>query len=119
MIKLCTKCGINKEEAEFHKNSKNRSGLGCYCKVCSSKLRKLNYEKHKTKENERSKNWRKKNPDGMKKNSIAWAISNPERKKELGRRWSNATPERKKAACKKSSLWIKENRDRRRLTSKI
>lgn len=35
-MKTCTKCGISKDESEFHKDSKNPDGLRSRCKICIS-----------------------------------------------------------------------------------
>ncbi|WP_395000252.1 endonuclease VII domain-containing protein [Acinetobacter sp.] len=34
-MKLCKKCNLPKDEAEFHKNKANKTGLSSYCKPCA------------------------------------------------------------------------------------
>jgi len=58
-MKTCTKCGIEKEESEYRKNSRNRSsGLLSECRICSNlrnrvysrarrkRIRELDVEQH-------------------------------------------------------------------------
>lgn len=42
-VKLCTRCGIPKEVAEFGKNRAKASGLALYCKACMRILSSANY----------------------------------------------------------------------------
>lgn len=57
MSKICTKCGIEKDEVEFNKCNRNKNGFRAECKVCQ----KINYYENKqhynrkTKENRLSK----------------------------------------------------------------
>jgi hypothetical protein len=39
-MKRCSRCGSVKPELEFSKASREKDGLQCWCKVCSSKQRK-------------------------------------------------------------------------------
>lgn len=41
MVKICSKCGITKDESEFHKNKATKDGLLGYCKECK---RIIDYE---------------------------------------------------------------------------
>lgn len=34
MVKVCSKCGIEKEVSEFYKDKKGKDGLRAYCKNC-------------------------------------------------------------------------------------
>lgn len=36
-MKVCTKCGLLKDESEFCKNKQTKDGLACHCKECNSK----------------------------------------------------------------------------------
>ena len=38
-MKKCTKCGIEKDEAEFSKHDKNKDGLQFWCKLCFNSYR--------------------------------------------------------------------------------
>jgi len=41
-MKRCSKCGIEKDESEFYKNSKMKDGLQSKCKECSHKYYQIN-----------------------------------------------------------------------------
>jgi hypothetical protein len=49
-MKKCYKCGIEKNETEFRKDSSKKSGLQSKCKVCDNQRTKENY-KRKRREN--------------------------------------------------------------------
>lgn len=54
-MKTCTKCKLELDETEFHKNSRSKDGLRSYCKECN----KGYYQKYKSDDPERVKNkWR-------------------------------------------------------------
>lgn len=68
MVKTCSKCGCVKEISEFHKCSRNKSGLSGRCKGCSSnyyssnkdhykKVHKEYYNNNRIKVNEYKKLW--------------------------------------------------------------
>ena len=38
MSKICTKCGIQKDESEFYKNKRIPDGLDYYCKACRKQV---------------------------------------------------------------------------------
>lgn len=58
-LKFCPKCKVNKPITEFHKNSarSNRDGYSSWCKLCSNKSRKKNYENNKSSKYERQNSW--------------------------------------------------------------
>ncbi len=37
-LKVCRKCGCEKQIAMFYKNHANRDGVGSYCKSCSNNI---------------------------------------------------------------------------------
>ena len=44
MLKTCADCGETKEISLFHKNSQQKDGYSCYCKLCS---KNKNFNKYK------------------------------------------------------------------------
>lgn len=44
-MKTCTKCGIEKDETEYHKNKGHKDGLMAECKICKKKYRDINKDK--------------------------------------------------------------------------
>lgn len=53
--KVCTKCGIDKLLAEFHKHPKGRGGRNTCCKQCFAARAKKRYDEHGGKEKARVK----------------------------------------------------------------
>jgi len=45
-MKKCNKCQIDKEESEFHKNSRTYDGLRTLCKECTRKSCRKSYQKN-------------------------------------------------------------------------
>lgn len=46
-MKRCSKCKVGKETSEFTVDKSNRDGLGTWCRMCTSKVNKANYEMNK------------------------------------------------------------------------
>ena len=47
MVKVCTKCKIEKELSEFYKDKSTKDGLTCKCKSCGKQYREANRENDK------------------------------------------------------------------------
>ena len=60
-MKKCSKCEINKELLEFHKNCARKDGVSVYCIECAKKVSKIyrNIEKETLRRNV----WKEKNPN--------------------------------------------------------
>lgn len=58
-MKVCKKCGEEKEITEFDNNKTNKDKLSCYCKACNKILKKEYYEKNKSKIIEKNNKHRK------------------------------------------------------------
>lgn len=63
---VCTKCGVNKDEAMFSKNKARASGRSNYCKPCMAEYLKGYYERNKQKHVARAAEWKKANPEKLK-----------------------------------------------------
>ena len=63
MSKVCTKCKVEKELTEFHKDSKTKDGLFIWCKACNAMRAKKHYIKNKEKIDKYNLEWKKKNPE--------------------------------------------------------
>ena len=94
-MKVCSKCGIEKDEGEFYKNKRNKSGLNSQCKSCCrefrnkenlKKYKKEWYEKNKESRREiskkRNKEWRENNKEYVKKWRKEYEEKNKERRRE-------------------------------------
>jgi len=45
-MKRCTKCGIEKDENEFHRDITHTDGLRPYCKQCEAEYNRSRHGKH-------------------------------------------------------------------------
>lgn len=63
MSKLCTKCGIEKDESQFNKNSAAKDGLFSWCRECANKQSKKWYYENWIHSKEISKIYQEKNRD--------------------------------------------------------
>jgi hypothetical protein len=56
-MKRCSICGVEKEDNDFNKMSKNIDGLHYYCRECQHEKQKENYINNKTSTRERQKKY--------------------------------------------------------------
>lgn len=118
-MKICTKCGIAKPLAEFHKDRRIHSGLRADCKVCvtarATAWNRANADKHIAV----ALRWNKANPERVKEIERARQLKNPrrgtdfyrahqERSKAASRKYRLAHPDKVKA---KDAAWHRLNRD--------
>ena len=120
--KKCTKCSIEKELTEFHKCSRNKSGVQPKCKICASEMARKRYEDKKDhiltvckeyyKNNKeahytRCRDWVARNRVEFNKSRREWVKNNPEKIKVYIKRHqaaSNAQTAKYKAAKIKACL---------------
>lgn len=67
-MKQCLKCKQIKEDPDFHKNRRNKSGLVPNCKVCVKKYRSEDAQKHRA----RSLKWHHENKEKSVKSMLAY-----------------------------------------------
>jgi hypothetical protein len=67
-MRICTLCKIDQPESNFHRETKNVSGLSNRCKDCKRIL---------------LQQWQRNNRQRVNKNSAKWRAKNPERAKEV------------------------------------
>lgn len=65
-MKLCKKCGQEKDESNFRKNRSTKDGLEPWCNVCRRAYEVEYRRKNKELVAERTKNWRNKTKDARK-----------------------------------------------------
>jgi hypothetical protein len=64
-MKYCSKCKIEKDEREFHKNKSQRDGLDNWCKVCSAEKKAKYYQSNIEEIKKKCLEYRAKNKDKM------------------------------------------------------
>lgn len=76
-MKICKKCGNQKELCDFGNNKNNKDGKLIYCKECEKNRSSKYREKHPEKIRESSKNWRKNNPEKYAETISKYLSENP------------------------------------------
>lgn len=66
-MKKCSQCKQEKNTSEFSKDKYQKDGLRCHCKVCHSLDHKKYYNTHRNENINKSYEWRKNNPDKVRK----------------------------------------------------
>lgn len=96
-MKQCGKCGIVKQDSDFHARRNRRDGNGLYhwCKECWGKYNREYYHAHKYEETkERHRRWFSENPGKAKEYRSKQYLENKERELELAKEWRKANPEK-------------------------
>lgn len=127
-MKVCTECGVEKSQDEFHLKAGGRQGHRAVCKVCTrsqnAEYRKGNYDKvravdrawqeanrDKARANSRERYLRKR--DVLIAQTIAWHRANPEVVREKSRRYYQKNRER---LLQSGREWAAANRGKRNAT---
>lgn len=76
VTKVCRDCGEDLPITEFCKNKPAKDGLNCYCRKCSKLRYAAHYKKNADAMCARSAEYRKKNPDVVKKKLKEWQERN-------------------------------------------
>mgnify|MGYP001561560858 CR=1 FL=1 len=81
-MKICTKCGIEKNESEFNKNKENRGGLRFECRDCQKKYSIKYYEEHKEENKEYGARYYEEHKEEKKEYGARYYEGHKEEKKE-------------------------------------
>ena len=95
--KKCSKCGVEKELCEFHKQSSNKTGYRASCKNCrktEKEKNKLYKEKNKEKIRINNNIWLKNNLDYMKKYQKEYNLKNREKLNLKLKKWKEKNREK-------------------------
>lgn len=99
-MKKCTKCGIEKQTTEFHKDKIKKDGLRSYCKICASETAKKYREANPEKSREHTRKWQKANPEKHRKRERKWRESNPKKFRAITKKTREKYPEKNNARNK-------------------
>jgi len=103
-MKVCTKCGEEKDESEFHKRKGSSDGLRGQCKKCKNECRK-DWEKNNPERVKASKKkYKEDNPEKVEEANKNWRNNNREVYNEIQRRWRKNNPESYKKSRKKHEI---------------
>ena len=56
-MRICRKCGVEKDESEFYKSSHIKDGLATMCKACSREVNRIDRQKYEAKRRETKKQY--------------------------------------------------------------
>lgn len=102
--KVCTKCGVEKELSEFHKQAPSKDGRRSRCAVCSREWNNKWGRENAGRVKETCAAWRKANPEKAKASYTAWRKANPEEAREPYDAWRKANPEKANEASRKGYI---------------
>jgi len=91
VMKICTKCKVDKELSEFGVNKQYKDGLNSACKDCANARLRAYYAANKEACNAKSKRWQQAHPERI------WAKAHPEKAKASLARYRAENRDRIKA----------------------
>jgi hypothetical protein len=114
-MKICKKCGIEKDESEFYKR---KIGYEKTCKKCRNQKSKENYIKNKEEKKEYQKKWNKENKEKIKIINKENHSKNRDRDNEMMRKWYNENEAKRKEYREKNKDEINETSKKWRIKNK-
>jgi len=121
-MKICTKCGVEKDFSEFDKNNRSKDGLISRCKVCRAEYRRVNPRKEyfsEYRKNNKEKNaayfreYHIKNKDVRNENARRWRENNPTKHAEYNREYYQQNKDAVQArSIENNREWRKANPER-------
>ena|SRR5579884_3381296 len=69
-MKTCSKCLISKQQQDFYKDKKSAGGLRSTCKACVAEEKRIYFQKHRERELQKLKDWKKNNPKKVKAGNL-------------------------------------------------
>jgi hypothetical protein len=112
VVKVCSKCKVEKPLDDFYTDKTHKDGYSSRCKKCRCewvKQKRQSDPDYVQRINKRSKKWRESNPERHLNNTREWYQKNPEYKKNYNRQYYQENQERCKAQARK---WAKDNPDK-------
>lgn len=96
--KLCSKCGIEKAMAEYHKDRTKKDGLASSCVSCYKEYYRISYERNKEKRLSKQKKYYEENKEEInKKNKHRYHINfdrEKNRRRESRKKWAAKNQEK-------------------------
>lgn len=91
-MKICSKCGINKNETEYYRDCKTKDGYSYHCKNCRKPISDRYYSTHKQDRVEYAKKYREENMPKI----LEYRKSTKNIKSQKNKEWYQTVKEEKK-----------------------
>jgi hypothetical protein len=107
-VKTCSKCGVEKDGALFHKNKQAKDGLHPYCAACKTAMDRARFHQLEdlTAHRARVARWREENPERAKELERAAHQKHKDKRNEYSKLYREQNLEKTRALCRK---WAKDN----------
>lgn len=117
MRKVCTRCGIEKDYADFAKRSHNKSGIRAECRECTNERARIYHAEHLDKQHISAQKWKASHAEYVKAYMDKWHAAHrkpkairttkpkptQEVKREQLRRWRAANPEHNRELIRRAN----------------
>ena len=87
-MKICTKCGKEKPETEFYKDSSRKDGLFLWCKTCKKEYDVEYDNAHKERASKLHSEWNKANREHVNECHEEWLKAHPGYMQRMGRKYT-------------------------------
>ena len=115
LTKVCGKCKIEKTFDSFNCNTKMKSGLSSYCKICTKEKSARWYKENQERAKETSSVWYRVNKEIVRSQSSEWKKTNPENVKKHHSNYRLKHPEKIKAQGSKQIESLQDRYIRKKL----
>lgn len=92
-LKQCSKCSEYKPTSDFYKQSSAKDGLQSYCILCFKKVAKAKHDANPKYYLDRTRAWKKLNPEKVNAQNRRWAAKNPKKVLQMTRNYRAKNPE--------------------------
>lgn len=110
-MKICSKCGMEKDESAFRKSRYGKEGLRAGCKDCEKLSYKEYYKRNKEKLSKKNKKYREEHKEEISKRQKEYYIENKEKIAERDKIKYNKNKDKILVRSKK---WKEDNKDKRK-----
>ena len=100
-MKVCTKCGLEKDLGSFSKNKYFKDGLQYSCRDCNKASNKAWYKENKEEKLANGKKYRDSHKEETAARMRVYCEANKERRAAYGKAWAKANPDKKREAVRK------------------
>ena len=109
IVKVCSKCGLEKNLTDFYKDKSKIDGFRTVCKICSDKQKKAYIENNRAIIFERRKKFREKNKEKLNENQKKYYEENKDILLEYGKEYRQAN---RNTLSEKTKEYRKRNADK-------